>query len=76
MALIAMIILPIIWPLLNTDFSIIFDRNAIKITLVTVSRLYKDAEIKFKLINTIKELVISKRVGIKYIEIPTGNFDD
>ena len=71
-----MIILPIIWPLLNTDFSIIFDRNAIKITLVTVSRLYKDAEIKFKLINTIKELVISKRVGIKYIEIPTGNFDD
>ena len=76
MALIAMIILPIIWPLLKTDFSIIFDRNAIKITLVTVSRLYKDAEIKFKLINTIKELVISKRVGIKYIEIPTGNFDD
>ena len=65
MALIAMIILPIIWPLLNTDFSIIFERTAIKITLVTVSRLYKDAEIKFKLINTIKELVISKRVGIK-----------
>ncbi len=65
MALIAMIILPIICPLLKTDFSIIFDRNAIKITLVTVRRLYKDAEIKFKLINTIKELVISKRVGIK-----------
>lgn len=54
-----------ICPLLKTDFSNNFDRTAIKMTLVTVNRLYKDAEIKFKLMNTIKELVISNKVGIK-----------